>query len=109
MHASMVGYPVDNISTYRLTILACIVVIVLSAGVVLIFGGPDEGKQYLALIGAIAIPALLSLFKSEQNSQSIQQSNATHDDVRAMVASLVDRENVEHGNAAGAGNELPVK
>jgi hypothetical protein len=60
-----------EISAYRLTIIAALVVVVLSVGLVGALGGFANAGPYLTLVGTVAIPSLLQLAKSEANSKKI--------------------------------------
>lgn len=59
-----------EISAFKLTIIAAVVVLVLSVGLVGILGGDwKAAAPYITLVGTIAIPSLLSLARSEANAQ----------------------------------------
>lgn len=70
----------DNLSPYRLTIIAAVVVVVLSAALVIIYQGPANASTYLALVGTVAIPSLLALFKAEQNANTTAQLHQENSD-----------------------------
>lgn len=86
----------DSLTPYRLTVVGAIVVLVLSVGIVITLGGAATASPYLQLVGAIAIPALIGLFKLEQNSvvqreqhaqnqADIQQTNSKIDELQTTL------------------------
>jgi hypothetical protein len=85
----------DGVSPYKLTILASIVVLILSAGVIGLFGGWQSAAPYLALVGTIAVPALLSLLRGESNAKQLTEA---HQENQTAISSLEDKINQINGH-----------
>lgn len=75
----------NDLSPFKLTLVAGLVVLVLSAGIVGIFGGFQQSAGYLALVGTIAVPALLNLLRSEANAKQLTES---HQENQSAIATL---------------------
>ena len=89
---------IDNLTAYRLTLVGALVVVVLSVGIVITLDGLNNAAPYIQLVGAIAIPAVIGLFKLEQNSlvqQSQHEQNAakltaTDEKIDALAATMAE-------------------
>lgn len=78
-----------DISAYKLTIIAAIVVLILSAAALTALSGASNTAQYVAFLGP-TIVALLAVLRGEQNAK---QSDAQHMENRAALTKLVTDNN----------------
>lgn len=74
-----------EISTYRLTLIAGVVVLVLSVGLITVIA-PSQSAQYITLVGTIAIPGLFALFRLEA---SAKQNELRHEENKETLGKLV--------------------
>jgi hypothetical protein len=79
--------PLDALSPYRLTLVGGVVIVIVSVGLVEIFGTSDQAKAYLAFVASAGVPLLLALFKLEQNSVV---GAARHAENKQVLANLAD-------------------
>lgn len=59
----------ESLSPYRLTLVAAIVVLVLSVGVLFVVLGPSAAAPYATIVASMAVPGLFGLFKIEQTAK----------------------------------------
>ena len=83
-----------DVSAYRLTIIAAVVVLVLSAGVLTALNGAAQTTAYLAFLGPTLV-ALLAVLRGEQNAKQV---DTNHAETTAALGKLVD-DNVALGHA----------
>lgn len=100
----------EDITPYRLTIIGAVVVLCLSVVVLTLFGGPQNAAPYLSLIGSIAIPALLSLWRAEGNSQQMSelkhQQASLHAENQVRLQSVADGQTKQIQELADALSKL---
>jgi Na+(H+)/acetate symporter ActP len=75
----------SELSPYKLTIVAAIVVLILSAGLLGMLGGWQNAAPYLTLVGTVAVPSLLVLLRSESNSKQLTEA---HEENKTAISSL---------------------
>lgn len=73
-------------SSYRLTVLAGVVVLTLSVGAVALFGAQERVVIYLAFVSPTVV-ALLALMRTEQNAKD---SEVRHADNQRAIVSIQD-------------------
>lgn len=81
----------NDLSPYKLSILAAIVVLVLSAAVVGLVGGWANAGIYLSLVGTVAVPSLLALLRSEATAKKLDEAHGENQDAIATLASKIDQ------------------